>query len=247
MIFNLFKSKPTLKELIPEGFVDIHSHILPGIDDGAQNIQESMFLISEMKKIGFRSIFGTPHTYRGVYNNTRKTIDESFKKIQNIKNDIKLSYASEYMLDESIMQQIENKSLLTFDGKHVLVEMSYSGSTLNLHDIIFHLRVNDYIPILAHPERYLFLHDNFRQYFKLKKHGCKFQLNLLSATNYYGKKVCKIVDKLYKNNLIDFTGSDIHNIRHINAFCEKIVISEVDKFEASLEANNIFSLIKNNI
>ena len=81
MIFNLFKAKPTLKELIPNGFVDIHSHILPGIDDGAKNIEESIKLISEMKKMGFSKIIGTPHTFPGLYENTNETIKKSFEKI----------------------------------------------------------------------------------------------------------------------------------------------------------------------
>ena len=100
MIFNLFKSKPTLKDLIPEGFVDIHSHILPGIDDGAKNIEDSLVLISEMRELGFSKIIGTPHTYPGLHDNTKKTIKDSFEKLKNNKPDkIQLGYASEYMLD----------------------------------------------------------------------------------------------------------------------------------------------------
>ena len=83
MIFNLFKSKPTLNELIPKGFVDIHSHILPGIDDGAKNVEESLKLISEMKKLGFAKIITTPHTYPGLYDNTNDTILKSFNSIKN--------------------------------------------------------------------------------------------------------------------------------------------------------------------
>ena len=82
MIFNLFKSRPTLKELIPEGFVDIHSHILPGIDDGAKNVEESLKLISEMHKIGISKIIGTPHTYPGLYNNNEKTIFNAYNKLK---------------------------------------------------------------------------------------------------------------------------------------------------------------------
>ena len=110
MIFSLFKSKPTLKELIPEGFIDIHSHILPGIDDGAKNIEESLILISEMKKLGFSKIFGTPHTYPGLYNNTNQTIFESYSKITN--STVNIEYASEYMIDKSIIEMAEKDLLL---------------------------------------------------------------------------------------------------------------------------------------
>ena len=91
MIFNLFKSKPSLKELIPNGFVDIHSHILPGIDDGAKDLKNSINLIEEMKKMGFSKIIGTPHTYNGLYNNTCDTIEKSFNKLnKNIKEKLLL-------------------------------------------------------------------------------------------------------------------------------------------------------------
>ena len=241
MIFNIFKSKPTLKELIPKGFVDIHSHILPGIDDGAKNIKESLKLIKEMKELGFVKIIGTPHTYQGLYNNTNKTIKESYRILKgNLKEKIKIDYASEYMIDESLIKKIENKSLLTIDENHVLVEMSFISQPNNLYDIIFQLILNNYTPILAHPERYSFLFQDFKKYYKLKKVGCKFQINLLSTTGYYGKIVSKICDQLLKGGLIDFVGSDIHNKKHINAFNNKICINEVNNFKKAIEANNQF-------
>ena len=102
MLLNIFKSKPTLKDLIPNDYVDIHSHILPGVDDGAKNIKESINLISEMNKIGFRKIIATPHTYPGLYDNTNESIKKSFDNIQiNVSKDNKISYASEYMVDNS--------------------------------------------------------------------------------------------------------------------------------------------------
>ena len=114
MIFNLFKSKPTLKELIPEGFVDIHSHILPGIDDGPKNIEESLKLISEMKKMGFSKIIGTPHTYPGLYDNTNNSIKKSYEKIsQKLNSEIKLNYASEYMIDRSLIKKANEKTKQT--------------------------------------------------------------------------------------------------------------------------------------
>ena len=169
MILNLFKSKPTLKEIIPKGYVDIHSHILPGIDDGAKNIEESKIIINGMQKLGFSKIIGTPHTYPGLYDNTNETIKNSFKLLNNnFKKPIELSYASEYLIDASLFEKIEKRSLLTIKDNYVLIEMSFMGKPSILYDMIFKLCINDYIPILAHPERYLFLHDNFRKYIKLK-------------------------------------------------------------------------------
>lgn len=240
MVFNLFKSKPTLRELIPRGFVDIHSHILPGIDDGAKNVKESINLISEMNKLGFSKVIGTPHTYEGLYNNTLNTIKDSFDKLLPfVKTKIKLGYATEYMLNKSIIQKAKAKNLLCLKDNYVLVEMSYISEPLNLREIIYEIKVNGYKPILAHPERYLFIKD-FKSYYELKEIGCLFQINLLSAVDYYGQKVRKNLDKLILNDLVDFVGSDIHKLHHVKAFEKKIKIKNLKKFEKSISNNNIF-------
>ena len=186
MIFNLFKSKPTLKELIPKGFIDIHSHILPGIDDGANNVDESIKLISGMKNLGFSKIIGTPHTYPGLYDNTNESIKESYLALtKRLNEDIQIEYASEYMIDESILKKISEKSILTLKDNHVLIELGFISAPIDLFDIIFKLKLARYKPILAHPERYIYLYDNFENFLKLKNFGCKFQLNLLSTTRHF--------------------------------------------------------------
>ncbi len=241
MFFNLLKSKPTLQELIPNGFIDIHSHILPGIDDGAKNIKESDNLISGMKKLGFSKIIGTPHTYQGLFDNTNESIKASFNLLKkNLKEEIEIDYASEYMIDGSLLKRIEDRSLLTIKDNYVLVEMSFISAPNDLYEIIFNLRLNNYIPIIAHPERYIFFFDDFKQYFQLKKMGCKFQINMLSVAGYYGDIVLKMADKLLKNDLINFVGSDIHSQKHIEYFNKKIQISEIEKFEKAVNTNKIF-------
>ena len=111
MIFNLFKSKPTLKELIPDGFVDIHSHVLPGVDDGSKNIKESIDMITEMKKMGFSKIIATPHTYPGLYNNTNDSILRSYNKLkEKLKSTLEISYASEYMLNMKLIDGAKKKN-----------------------------------------------------------------------------------------------------------------------------------------
>ena len=239
MIFNIFKSKPTLSELIPNGFVDIHSHILPGIDDGAKNIEESVDLVLKMKELGFSKIIGTPHSYPGLYNNTTDSIKKAFEKINNkhIKN-INLEYASEYMIDKSLIEKAKNKSLLCLKEKFVLVEMSFISKPIGLYEIIYEIKINGYTPILAHPERYLFL--KLRDYYKLKKVGCLFQANLLSVTNYYGVDIQKKLDALIRNQLIDFVGSDIHHLRHIMAFENKVTCKEISSLKNLIDNNNQF-------
>ena len=239
MIFNLLKTKPTLKELIPEGFVDIHSHILPGIDDGAKNIKESLELISKMKKLGFSKIIGTPHTYPGLFENTNESIKESFKSLNNkLKDEINIDYASEYMLDNTIIEKAQSRNLLCLKNNFVLVEMSFVSKPIGLYEIIYEIKVNGYTPVLAHPERYLFLRLN--EYYKLKKHGCLFQANLLSVTDYYGSSVRKNLDLLLKNQLINFFGSDIHNTTHLLTFENKVKSGKISIIKTVIENNNQF-------
>jgi len=242
MIFNLFKSKPTLKELIPDGFVDIHSHILPGIDDGAKNTEESIKLIDKMKEMGFSKIIGTPHTYKGLYDNNSTSIKNAFEKLKkSVKKDIDIDYASEYLLDSSLIVKAKEKDLLCLKDNFVLVEMSYISPPINLYEIIYEIKVNGYNIILAHPERYLYFHNNFKEYIKLKKFGCNFQVNLLSFTDYYGKQVRNIAIKLLKKGIIDFSGSDIHSMRHIHAFNRKISLNDIKILEEILEKNRIMN------
>lgn len=242
MIYNFFKSKPFLKELIPEGFIDIHSHILPGIDDGAKNIGESLMLISNLEKLNFSKIICTPHTYKNVYDNTNITISDSFNLlIKELNSEIRVNYASEYMLDNHLLEMSENKTLLTLKENLVLVEMSYISEPINLFEIIFNLQINGYEPVLAHPERYIFLINSMSKLEKLKKIGVKFQLNLLSCTGYYGKKVMNFADKLLKLRYIDFVGTDIHNFSHINSIEKrKVQIREINELENVISMNSYF-------
>ena len=239
MIFNLFKSKPTLRELIPEGFVDIHSHILPGIDDGAKNIEESLLLISKMKELGFSKIIATPHTYPGIYENTNESILKSYKNVNdNISNDVYISFASEYLIDSTLIKKAEKKSLLCLKDNLVLLETSFMGATNDLFDIIFELRLNNYIPVIAHPERYLYASNDLGFFYKLKKNNCLFQINLLSCIAHYGYEVVSLTDKLLKRGWIDYVGSDIHSTKHIDKFENKVECKEIEKLENAI-ANNI--------
>ena len=237
MILNIFKSKPKLKEIIPKGFIDIHSHVLPGIDDGAKNINESFEMISEMKKLGFSKIIGTPHTYEGLYNNTNESIKKSYDLLYGkFDGDIKIKYASEYLADYNLIKKAEKRNILCLKENYVLIETSFNHKPLNLLDIIFKLQTNGYTPIIAHPERYSYMYEN-KYYFSLAHRGCKFQVNLLSAVGYYGKKCTKITDFLLKNNLIDFAGSDLHNTRQISLFNNRLKIKNKIKLINVLENN----------
>ncbi len=244
ILFSFFKKKPSLRSLIPNGYVDIHNHVLPGIDDGAKNIEDTQLLLKAMCEIGIASCIATPHTLQGVWNNTTESITKSYETALPIAN-LPLNThlfraASEYMIDNSLMDRIQNSPLLTLKDNVVLVEMSFQSSPLGLFEIIFEMQLQGYEIILAHPERYYFYHQNFGMYEKLKHAKVKFQLNLLSTTGYYGKDVAMIADKLLKNEMIDYSGSDIHHLRHVSFFEKPILIDSVKPLVQSLENNKFF-------
>jgi protein-tyrosine phosphatase len=240
-MLSLFKSKPKLSELIPSGYVDIHSHVLPGIDDGAKALEDTQFLLEEMKQLGFAECITTPHTMNNVWDNTPETISAALTKVEaSLALSFKIKAASEYLLDESVIAKAKEKTLLTLKGNFVLVELSYLNAPFQLYDFLFQLQLSGYHVILAHPERYSYFHSNKKEYQKLKKAGCLFQLNLLSTVGYYGKEVAKITNYLLKENMYNFTGSDIHHKNHIKAFQSKIVYNNGDKITAVMEKNVFF-------
>lgn len=243
-MFSLFKSKPTLKDLIPQGYVDIHSHILFGIDDGAKTLQDSNFLMESLKGFGFSKCITTPHTIEHVWDNTKEDILEKEKELKSLSpeltSNLKLQAASEYMMNDGFIKLFKTEPLLTLKDKYVLVEMSYINPPIQLYDILFELQLAGYTPVLAHPERYVYLHHNFSEYEKLKRAGCYFQLNLLSTVGYYGKEVCDIAEKLLKKGMIDFSGSDVHHQNHIDAFSQKVKIKEVEPLVQAMKNNSKF-------
>ena len=220
-MFNFFNKEIPLNNLFTPEYVDIHSHILPGIDDGSKSVDISIELLTKMKEYGIVNFVFTPHILGGVWENTPSTIEKAFDKLQNAVSKSELSnihmrFAAEYMLDNNFRTILKNKDILTIKNSFVLIEMSYLNPPINLYELLFDIQMAGYKPILAHPERYNFLHKKFDEYYKLKDAGCKFQVNLLSLTNYYGKHVNVIANKLIKNNLIDLVGSDAHHHNHLN-------------------------------
>lgn len=241
MLFFKKKNIP-LTELFSNEFVDIHSHLLPGIDDGAKDIDDSISLITKMYSYGVRNFITTPHVLGDVYPNSSKLIKEKLAMLKSaLKSsgleDININAAAEYMLDEQFSTRLEADDILPLKDKMILVEMSYFNAPYNLYEILFEIQLKGYKPVLAHPERYNFYHNDFENYYKLKKAGCLFQLNLLSLTEQYGKGVQKTAQKLIKENLYDFVGTDTHHHNHLNLL-QKIGTTKIKK--------DIIHLIENN-
>lgn len=219
MLFDFLKKR---SKQIPEiNFskikTDMHSHLIPGIDDGAQNMEESIILIKRMMDFGFKKIITTPHIMADYYRNTPVSINAGLEALQqeliaqNI--DIEIQAAAEYYLDETFENKLNKGDLLTLGGRYVLFELSYINYPQNLFEIIDKIKEKDFIPLLAHPERYPYLTGSIENFERIKDSGCYLQLNALSLTGYYGKSTQKVAEELVDNYLIDFLGSDLHKIK----------------------------------
>ena len=200
---------------------DMHNHILPGIDDGASTVQDSLLLMLELRLLGFSKLIPTPHIIDAIYPNNLDTINAAYQKVigqteidRNILPAIN-SYSAEYYLDNNFTEFRKKEQLLSFGDKYVLVEMSYADISQNMEEEIFQLQLLGYQPILAHPERYSYLHGNKDYYHKLVSMGCHFQLNLLSLTDHYGKNIRKMAMYLLEQELYHWAGTDVHSLKHI--------------------------------
>jgi protein-tyrosine phosphatase len=244
-MFFFKKKLIPLHQFFPEGFVDIHSHLLPGIDDGAKDIDETIALLQKMSSYGIKNFITTPHILGNVYPNTPKIIQQQLQLVQdelfkrNL-TDISIQAAAEYMIDERFIEVLEKDQLLPLKDNLVLVEMSYYSPPLQLYDILFQLQLKEYKPILAHPERYFSYHHDFQSYYKLKNAGCLFQLNLLSLTDYYGREVQKTSERLLKENMYDFVGTDTHNQSHLQLLKTIATKKNLSKIETLLLNNKKF-------
>lgn len=241
-MLSFFKSKSKLVDLIPEGYVDIHSHVLPGIDDGAKSLDETILLLEGMSNLGFEGCVPTPHTLAYVWDNSKEGILDNYSTTKeqlplHLKKML-LNVGTEYMVDETFLEKIKKESLLTFEGKFVLIEMSYLNPFFDFSKVLFELQMLGYKPILAHPERYLYYHNEKKAYHRFKELGCLFQLNLLSTVGYYGKEVASVSDYLLKNDLVDFVGSDMHHQKHLLAFNSKVIIKSENELHDCMKNNS---------
>ena len=243
-MLHFFKQKPFLTDLIPDNHIDIHSHLLPGIDDGAETINDAISLAKQMSAIGFKNIITTPHIMTNVWDNSEISIkskyNETLKKITVQGHINSFKAAAEYMIDTYFLKRLEKEKLLTLKDNLILVEIPYLFPPLQLFEILFEIQLAGYKPVLAHPERYPYYHNNFSIYEKLKKSGCYFQLNLLSTVGYYGGSIATVTDKLLKNGFYDFVGSDIHHQNHIEAFKRKICIKNQSILTETIQKNLFF-------
>ena len=245
MNLNLFKKKHN--SMLKRNYLecDIHSHLIPCIDDGTKSIDESVEIIKRLRKLGYRKIITTPHVMVDFYKNSTADIINGMEKlkvaIKKEKIDIEIEAAAEYYLDEGFLNRLENKDILSFASSYLLFETSYISKPNNLEEIIFQIQSDGFIPVMAHPERYKYIQGNLKIYKYLKDIGILFQCNINSFAGYYGEMAQKNIKILSKNGLIDFFGSDIHKIKHLEVL-EQVILTK--EFKDTFNKNNILNNTK---
>jgi protein-tyrosine phosphatase len=222
-MFSIFKKKYPSNPVDFSGIrTDMHSHLVPGIDDGSPDVDTSIALIKGLEDLGYSRLITTPHIMGDMYKNTPATIKnglaEVVSRLKENKSRVSINAAAEYFLDDYFGGLLNNdEPILTIEQKSILVEFSFVYAPMNLKEDLFNLQIKGYQIILAHPERYQYFAMNKKIYDEFKQMGCLFQLNILSLTGYYGKVPQELANYLVTKNFIDYIGTDLHHMRHLDA------------------------------
>jgi len=241
MIGSIFSKKKSFEGLLST--TDLHSHLLPGIDDGVQSIEESLEVIKGFVNLGFKKLVTTPHVMHDFYRNDAAIISSKLEEVRTAVSkeslDIEIEAAAEYYLDEYFLSLINSKSnLLTFGDNYVLFELSFMTKPLTIKEAVFSMQTNGYKPVLAHAERYLYYHDSIKDLQELANNGVLLQLNLLSLSGYYSKAVKKMATKLIDLGLISFIGSDCHNPKQLISVAEVLTSAVMNPLKDQKLLNN---------
>ncbi len=205
---------------------DMHSHFIPDIDDGPELMEDSLALLKKVEELGYTRVITTPHISLDYFPDTESKIEAGLARLQKAASEtgirLEIEVAAEYMVDESLLQKLkEGRKLFTIRNKYLLIEMGFVQMSPILQQAVFEIQAAGYIPVLAHPERYNYFQDiPLSNLHKLKESGCLFQLNTIALSGYYGKHVKMLAEKLLKESLYDFAGSDIHHQRHVKAMAD---------------------------
>lgn len=213
--------------------VDMHSHLLPSVDDGVKDPEQTLICLRQMMGWGIERIITTPHVSRDWYPNSSAVLREGQAQLQALADannlPIQIEVAAEYMLDEFFPDLLNSDDLLTFGAeRYLLVETGWAAAPQQLEDVLFRIQTRGYTPILAHPERYTYYHGDDASLARIRDVGCLFQLNWLSLTGRYGNKVRAQAQRMLKNNWVDFIGSDLHRPEDLPALGSLFSLSDYD-------------------
>ncbi|GGB08389.1 tyrosine-protein phosphatase [Puia dinghuensis] len=221
-MFSIFKKKSNNAVRSLEGLsCDVHSHLIPGIDDGAPDMETSLRLISGLVALGYKKIITTPHINGDVFPNTPAVIRAGAaavtEQLRQRNIDVEFGAAAEHLMDDHFTRALAaGEPFLTLKDNLILVELSFVVPAINLKEILFQLQLKGYQPVLAHPERYLYFGANKGWYDQLRDSGCLFQLNLLSFSGYYGREPQQLAEYLVKKNYVELLGTDLHHEKHLH-------------------------------
>jgi protein-tyrosine phosphatase len=212
--------------------VDVHSHLLPGLDDGVKSFDEAIEILERLQLLGYKKAITTPHIYPEVYPNTPEEITSKFQELESLLKakglTIQIAFAAEYFMDHSFLEGItKGGKILTFDNKYVLFETPFYSKPLIFDEVIFQLKAKGYVPVLAHPERYHYFDDDLNWLQNLSERGVLFQVNLPSIEGVYGEEVKKRALKMIKESKVHFFGSDIHRLKQLPVI-EKVLKMRLD-------------------
>jgi tyrosine-protein phosphatase YwqE len=216
---------------------DIHSHFIPGIDDGSQSLAQSMELLEAMHALGYRKVITTPHSMADGYRNPTEVILGGLEKLRaevaRVGLDIRVEAAAEYYLDHELERKVAAGDVLTFGNKLLLFELPFISEPNMLLQVIFQMQTQGYRPVLAHPERYAFWYTDFSKYERLKERGVLFQLNLVALSGAYGPQARQIAERLIDAGAYELLGSDCHNMNHVEAIRNTLTRPDLHKLIAS--------------
>lgn len=215
-MFDSFKHKKQVRKLFYH--TDIHCHILPGVDHGSPDLDTSINLVLREIDMGATHIIATSHVTQSIAENSGETLlpagEQLRMEIQQRQLPVNLDVSAEYRVDDLFVKQFKDAQLLPFPNNYLLIENSFQQERMDLDDVILELQSSGFSPILAHPERYSYYrHDRYR---RLHERGVLFQVNIMSFAGYFGMEVLDTAKWLLNNDLIDFLGSDMHNVAHAN-------------------------------
>src|SRR5687767_1915927 len=199
---------------------DMHSHLLPGIDDGSPDLETSVKLIEGLTALGFKKLITTPHIMQDMYPNKRADILEGCemlkKHLESESINVNIEAAGEYFLDDNLKRLLTNKEqLLTFGDNLVLVEFSMASEPIDFKELLFEMQMQNYQPVIAHPERYVY-HERNKEFFEeLKSAGYFFQLNIMALAGAYGKSVNELAKYFIRHQYYELAGTDLHNLHQL--------------------------------
>ncbi|MBK7945354.1 MAG: capsular biosynthesis protein [Flavobacteriales bacterium] len=216
---------------------DVHSHFIPGIDDGSQNLEQSMEMLRAMHELGYRKVITTPHSMADGYRNSPAIILGGLEKLRREVEaqglSIEVDAAAEYYLDHDLERKVLDGEVLTFGDRLLLFELPFLSEPSILLTLVFQMQTQGYKPVLAHPERYSFWYNDFSKYERLKDRGVLFQLNLIALSGAYGPKAKEIAERLIDAGAYELIGSDCHNMNHVEAIRNTLTRPYLHKLIAS--------------